>query len=1003
MLLDIPDGFGTQNNWDAMHDSIRYELGGQDSSHTGQAMEVSDDEDSVRSEIMLIQYSLDQYEQPAQGPDDQGSIRSETQRLSHNGDVNLTRVTGDSAGNNGKWRYRSESLERRSVGSEMSLIDDDARHSEHPNSDMDSDSDPDSASVGSEVVSQCFDLKNEMSSDLDEADEATRWQDEPWALSIRYRTAFPDSGLQLGASSNYNEDERGQYEQPAQEFDDQESVASETQTLSLDDDVNVTQDEGDSVGTEFREFGKWRYHPESLERRSVGSEMSLIDDDARHSEHPNSDTSMDSVPDSASVGSEVVPQCFDQTNPDLDYADDVMQEWEDEPRTVTVQYQGSFKFNPASGLARESLVDYESSSDEDEDMPSPEEIPTPSTPLPHCRPLLQSPPKRRRRSTPPLRSGVGPTTHRPVLHYPALLRQGGAILPHLPPVPPTPDWSTPTPQPAQKRSAPANPFLPPRPPTHPARQPVPPRQPAAARSNPVLPPRPPTHPARQPVPPRQPAAARANPLLERPVPAPRPPPTVPPRQPAAARSNPVLPPRPPTHPARQPAPPRQPAAARSNPLERSVPPPRSLPIVPPRQPAAARSNPLLERPVPPPRPPPTVPPRQPAAARSNPLLERPVPPPRPPPIDPPRQPADQARSTPLEPRPPPPTPAPQHPPPRHSTAHSTPQQSAAAPKSSRQTILINNIRARKRSNIGLRKRNLKSPKDAIASAVRELVGGLEELGAMPDRVQQFERHQLPKHGPRTGMLEYDTVGTMGSLWNKRLIDITLERSSTHPQLATADAQDVCSAVKTHLTYKRRQFKERALNRSPDPEFEEERRLEVNRYNRLHKRHDDRLFGLNYFAHEPSVKRNFDIMNQMDPAIHSEDESRGDGRLVARHPPWRSRQNVVTDFFRVPDTLNFATHFRSIGCKHRNPGQLPAIRTHLPETNPTITRIPVGLPENMYDEQWLRRYKEDEPLLYGTLKVQPPIDLRNIQFSGPVMRLVDQTRLSATGAQRMVGK
>ncbi|KAJ7736336.1 hypothetical protein DFH07DRAFT_779683 [Mycena maculata] len=258
MLLEMPHGFGTQNNWDAMHDSIRYELGGQDSSHTGQAMEVSDDEDN-------------QYEQPAQGPDDQESVRSETQRLSHNGDVNLTRVTGDSAGNNGKWRYRSESLERRSVGSEMSLADDDGRHSE----------------------------------------EATRWQDEAWAASIRYRTAFPDSGLQSGASiasSNYNEDERGQYEQPAQEFDDQESVASETQTLSLD--ANVTQDEGDSVGTEFREFGKWRHRSESLERRSVGSEMNLIDDDARHSEHPNSDMSMDSAPDSASVGSEVVPQCF---------------------------------------------------------------------------------------------------------------------------------------------------------------------------------------------------------------------------------------------------------------------------------------------------------------------------------------------------------------------------------------------------------------------------------------------------------------------------------------------------------------------------------------------------------------------------------------------------------------------------------------------------------------------------------------------------------------------
>lgn len=179
----------------------------------------------------------------------------------------------------------------------------------------------------------------------------------------------------------------------------------------------------------------------------------------------------------------------------------------------------------------------------------------------------------------------------------------------------------------------------------------------------------------------------------------------------------------------------------------------------------------------------------------------------------------------------------------------------------------------------------------------------------------------------------------------------------------------------------------------------------------------------FFAHEPSVQRNHKLMKQMDPAIHSEDESSGGDRLVARHPAWRSRQNVVTDFFRVPDILTFASHFRSTGCKHRIPGQLPAIRTHLPATRPiNDTRIPVGLPENMYDEQWLRRYKEDEPLLYGTLKVQPRIDLKSIRFSGPVMRyvhpialllmanlprrigrLVEQTRHSAVGAQRMVGK
>ncbi|KAJ7468359.1 hypothetical protein B0H11DRAFT_2239146 [Mycena galericulata] len=243
---------------------------------------------------------------------------------------------------------------------------------------------------------------------------------------------------------------------------------------------------------------------------------------------------------------------------------------------------------------------------------------------------------------------------------------------------------------------------------------------------------------------------------------------------------------------------------------------------------------------------------------------------------------------------------------------------------------------------------------------------------------------------------------MGSAWNKRLTDVTLELCSSHPVLATANTPEVLSAVQTHLRYRRRRFKQNALQRSPDPELEEQRRLDINQYNRQHNRHDSRLFGLNHFAHEPSVHQNLDVMKQMDPAVHSEDESKGDGRFVTRRPVWRSQQHIVTDFFRIPDILTFATHFRSVGCKHRLPGQLPAIRIHLPGTNPSA-RIPVGLPENMYDEQWLRRYKEDEPLLYGTLKVQPPIDLRRIQFSGPVMRLVDQTRHSAIGAQRMVGK
>ncbi|KAJ6616070.1 hypothetical protein B0H10DRAFT_2038700 [Mycena sp. CBHHK59/15] len=611
-----------------------------------------------------------------------------------------------------------------------------------------------------------------------------------------------------------------------------------------------------------------------------------------------------------------------------------------------------------------------------------------SSPTSHQRHFLAVPPPRRR-DTLPLYQRQQPD------HSVPTLRQGDTLSQRLVPPPRTSPNSRQQPQPVHA-------VAPPR-----LGDTVPPHQ------RPVPPPR--TSPTSRPQPVhgvKHPRQGNILPLHQRPVPPPRTSPTMR-QQPQSVHSVP---------------PPRQ--GDTLPPHQHPVPPPctgptsRQQPVHSVLHPRQGDTLPPHQRPVPPPRTGPTS--RQqtfhgaphPQQGDTVPPHQRPVPPARTGPTSR-QQPfhgvphPQQGDTVPAFQRPVPPmpdlgnTPGPQHSPPvspQYNTAHPPPQKSPAPPKNSRRrTIQIDSSRARKRSNIGLPKRKQQSEKLILAEAVRELLGGLEECGALPDQVQQFQQRRLPRYGPRAGVLEYDTVGTMGSEWNKRLTDVTLELCSTHPVLATADASDVLAALKPHLRYRRANFKKNALNRSPDPELEEQRRLDINKYNRQHNRHDSRLFGLNYFAHEPSVQQNLKIMQEMDSAIHSEDESKGDGRLIIRHPPWRSRQNIVTDFFRVPDVLTFATHFRSLGCKHRLPGQLPAVRTHLAEVNPTSTRIPVGLPENMYDEQWLRRYKEDEPLLYGTLKVQPPIDLRSIQFSGPVMRLVDQTRHSAIGAQRMVGK
>ncbi|KAJ7736353.1 hypothetical protein DFH07DRAFT_779699 [Mycena maculata] len=510
-----------------------------------------------------------------------------------------------------------------------------------------------------------------------------------------------------------------QCEQSAQESDDQESVGSETQRLSHNGDVNLARDEGNSEVGEFGKSwnfiwhqhvdfffaediesnltgssvdnGKWRYRSESLERRSVGSEMSLID------VHP-SDMSMDSAPHTASVGSEVVPQCFDQTNPDLDYAD---------------YYQGSFKFNPASGLARESLVDYESSSDEDEDMPSPEEIPTPSTPLPHYRPLSQSPPQRRSRSTPPLCSGR--FRDRETLSCRTF--------------PPSPPHRTGA---LQRRSPPRNvlrmltlfflrilrPILR----VNPSLR--------ASQQRPLLTlflnalfllrvlHRPSLHASQQ-----RPVLILLNALfLLRVLHASQQ------IRPVLVLLNRVL--RRPLLRRNQQQSPAAPKSSRQiiridNIRARKRSCLVELGLRPTRSPSSFLGSSLLSQAL--------------RAVLSRSLLLS----------DPPARGVDRRKA-----RPPAVVPLSSS---QRAAERAEPKALPPTPRNPQSSPPLDlGSRASSLSHVPIR--HLAYPKDAIAWAVRGLVGGLEELGALPNQVQQFERHQLPNHGPRTGLLEYDTVG-----------------------------------------------------------------------------------------------------------------------------------------------------------------------------------------------------------------------------------------------------
>ncbi|KAJ6567790.1 hypothetical protein B0H10DRAFT_1965248 [Mycena sp. CBHHK59/15] len=888
--------------------------------------------------------------------------------------------------------------------------------------------------IGSETYINFYGGLEMRPADLDEVDGASIGR----ALSP---LSANNSEEEISFGSKISDQYYPRHGQPNQDEDDRESVGSEIRVfvstlpvlwsspvLADDGDVGMDFDDDDASVGNYADDKGWSEPAQAVQR--TRSEMSLDLDEADH----------------VSVGSEIIPDDFGWQNEiarDTLRSDHVMADSHGEP--VATSIQPHVRIDHESESVWNSLLDYRSSDDEDEAFSSPEEPPplplqppqpqcagpTPnhgSTPALYQQPPSVVPPEQggpvpRHQHRAPLRTARKPH-QQPAPECPAQPGQGGTVSRAVPAPRQQPTLGRP-PQPGQGGTAPRVVPAPRQQPPlgHPA-QPrqggrSPHRQPALGR--PARPGQggdvPPYH--RSVPPPPTAAAPRQQPAREHPVqpgqghpsprqqsvsgrptegtvplyhrPVPPPPAAATPRQ-QPARDRPAQPgqggtlppyhrpvPPPPTaatsrqpparkHPAQPgqggPSPHQPPIPGR--PAEGAVP-PYHRPVPPPPTAATSRQQPAREHPA------------QPGQGGTVPPHHHPVPPPPPTTATPRQQPAP-GRSTP-----------------------SAPQQARAAPASDTPPSQDTRRTARKYSNIGLPKRKPKSDKLEIACAVRALLKGLEESGALPEQVQQFQRHQLPRYGPRAGVLEYDTVGTMGSEWNKRLTDVTLELCSTDPLLAVANAPDVLRALKTHLRHRRGKFIETALNRFPDPDLVEQKRIDINRYNRQHHRHNSRLSGLTFFAHDPSVRQNLKLMEEMDPAIHSEDESSGGGQLVARHPAWRSRQNIVKDFFQVPDILTFATHFRTIGCKHRLPGRLPVIRTHLPASSPITARIPVGLPENMYDEQWLRRYKEDEPLLYGTLKVQPPINLKSLQFSGDVLRLVEKTRYSVIGTQRMVGK
>jgi len=102
--------------------------------------------------------------------------------------------------------------------------------------------------------------------------------------------------------------------------------------------------------------------------------------------------------------------------------------------------------------------------------------------------------------------------------------------------------------------------------------------------------------------------------------------------------------------------------------------------------------------------------------------------------------------------------------------------------------------------------------------------------------------------------------------------------------------------------------------------------------------------------------------------------RGQRKFMVVRPYWRSQE--VTKWLRVIDNLYMVYRFSSNGRASR--GNWVRQRIDSGRVDPDLFPV-TGLPENFYDEEWLRGLSQEE---MDRLEVQPGV---NLEHSAKVLR------------------
>ncbi|KAF8990176.1 hypothetical protein BDZ89DRAFT_1152062 [Hymenopellis radicata] len=271
------------------------------------------------------------------------------------------------------------------------------------------------------------------------------------------------------------------------------------------------------------------------------------------------------------------------------------------------------------------------------------------------------------------------------------------------------------------------------------------------------------------------------------------------------------------------------------------------------------------------------------------------------------------------------------------------------------------------------------PSTIVKRAVRSFMKTLDLRRANSTHVRKFNKHGKRKYAPsEEGQLFIDMDNNMGSRYNKRCKDIILQRFRASPTNIPANTPPTMIIKAIQTFYKH--LKDYHID-NPAPRMMQTTLLRRRRR------------GLAYYKRDASAAKALELLNQIPYSAMSDDEAdRNSSEFLVKTPIWRSRDPRVTKLFTFPDHLYISWRFQPNSEHTRSSGQLPRVRRdkgHIAFDG----EVPVGLPMNLYDSDWLK----GQPQLYKDhLAVQKPIDLDDYVFSPYIHQVVNTAKTGAAG-------